>query len=275
MLDSGSTDTIEKDEHLFNKITDLDTNTVMETNGGDANVEHKGNKIGYDNALYHQEAVTNIILVSDAIRKGIKVYFNSGKNSCFNVTSKKGAMSKFPVSKQGLYYIMDKSESAPPTSNVDREVMATTIEDYTARQVAREKKAKELYHNLHAETIPNLKVWLRSNMGKNVLVSCADVDLMEKIFGKDMATLKGKTTRAHPPVVNLRDIIHLLPEFKIKGLEIELVIDVVYINDQSFLHSVDWTIKLRGLSTLDTRRKGKKYTKDMLYNRIDNILRHY
>ena len=82
-------------------------------------------------------------------------------------------------------------------------------------------------------------------MQKNVRVSFADVDLMEKIFGKDVAILKGKKIRPHPPVVKWNDIIDLPPELKVKGLEIELAIEVVYINDQSFLHSVDQTIKLR------------------------------
>ena len=68
MLDSGSTLTTAKDKCLFDKITDLDTKIVMETNGGNANVEHEGNWIGYGNALYHPKAVTNIISVSDAIR---------------------------------------------------------------------------------------------------------------------------------------------------------------------------------------------------------------
>lgn len=112
-------------------------------------------------------------------------------------------------------------------------------------------------------------------MGKNVPVSCADVDLMEKIFEKDVATLKGKTIRPHPPVVKWDDAIDLPSELKVKGLEIELAINVVYINDQSFLHSIDQTIKLRGLSTLGTRKGDENYIKDMLYSGINNILCHY
>jgi hypothetical protein len=40
------------------------------------------------------------------------------------------------------------------------------------------------------------------NMIKNNPVTTADVELAEKIFGPDIATLKGKTTRRKPvPVV--------------------------------------------------------------------------
>ena len=72
-----------------------------------------------------------------------------------------------------------------------------------------------------------LKVMLRSNMGKNVPVSCEDVDLMVRIFGKDVATLKGKSTKPHPPVVNRNDFIDLPPELKIKSMEIKLAVGVV------------------------------------------------
>ena len=112
-------------------------------------------------------------------------------------------------------------------------------------------------------------------MGKNVPVSFEDVDLMEKIFQKDVATLKGKLVKPHPPVINKNDIIELPPELNVKGRKAELAIDVVYINDQSFLHSVDRTIKLRGLSHLGTRKKGQNYDKVMLLAGLDIILRHY
>ena len=39
----------------------------------------------------------------------------------------------------------------------------------------------------------------------------------------------------------------------------ELAIDVVYINDQSFLHAIDRTIKLRGIAHLGTRKKGEAF----------------
>ena len=113
-------------------------------------------------------------------------------------------------------------------------VMATVIEGYTPREVARTKWARKLYHNLHAETVSNLKMWLRSNMGKNVSVSFKDVDLMGKIFQKDVATLKGKLVKPHPPVINKNDIIELPPELNVKGRKMKLAIDVVYINNQSF-----------------------------------------
>ena len=69
---------------------------------------------------------------------------------------------------------------------------ATTIEGYTPREVERASRARKLYHDLSAESISNIKVWLRSNQANNVPISIDDVNLAGKIFKTDVATCKGK-----------------------------------------------------------------------------------
>ena len=102
----------------------------------------------------------------------------------------------------------------------------------------------KLYHDLNVPNIPSLKVWLQQNMEKNVPISHGDVDLALRIFKADVPTCKGKSTAPRPPVVTTEDVVELPDELQHKGRKIELTIDVVYISDQSFLHSVDRTIKL-------------------------------
>ena len=97
-----------------------------------------------------------------------------------------------------------------------------------------------------------------------------------KIYGRnDVATLKGKSVKPHPPVVNRNNVIDLPPELKIKGMKVELAMDVVFISDQSFLHTVDRTIKFRRLSHLGTGKKNQGYMKENFFAGIDMILRHY
>ena len=71
----------------------------------------------------------------------------------------------------------------------------------------------------------------------------------------DVATFKGKSTAPRPSVVTTEDVVELPDELKHKGRKVELAIDVVYSNNQSFLHSVDWTIKLKLLTVFRTRKK--------------------
>ena len=63
-------------------------------------------------------------------------------------------------------------------------------------------------------------------------VNSKDVDLAMKIFGEDVAVLKGKTVKPKPPVVGKEDVIDLPPELSIEM--VELAIDVIYVSTELF-----------------------------------------
>ena len=69
------------------------------------------------------------------------------------------------------------------------------IEGYTQREILRAKRARRLYHILTAPDMADLKVFLRQNIMRNCPVEVDDVNLANAIFGKDVPTLKGKSTR--------------------------------------------------------------------------------
>ena len=56
---------------------------------------------------------------------------------------------------------------------------------------------------------------------------------------------------------------------------IEMAIDVMYIEDVSFLHSIDQKIKFRALVPLGRRKKKKDHTWLELFNALKIILRFY
>ena len=64
-------------------------------------------------------------------------------------------------------------------------------------------------------------------------------------------------TKPHPPVVSREDYVKLPKELDVKGWVIDMAIDVMYINDVSFFHSIDKKIKFRALVPLERRRKRK------------------
>ena len=88
-------------------------------------------------------------------------------------------------------------------------------------------------------------------------MSSEDVKLLEEMEKKDVATVKGKMTKPHPPVVSWEDYIELPDELDVKGLIIDMAIDVLYINDCSFFHSMDRKIKFRTVVLLSRRKKRK------------------
>ena len=55
----------------------------------------------------------------------------------------------------------------------------------------------------------------------------------------------------------------------------ELPIDVVFINDECFLHSVDSTIKLKSLPVLRKMYKSESYDKNLVFKGLYEGLQHY
>src|SRR5210317_2332452 len=66
---------------------------------------------------------------------------------------------------------------------------------FTKRQVEDAEKARKLYYVLGCPTVQNFKHILRQNIIKNCPVTMEDVNIAEQIYGPDIATMKGKTTR--------------------------------------------------------------------------------
>jgi hypothetical protein len=67
-----------------------------------------------------------------------------------------------------------------------------------------------LYHILGCPTVENFKAILRQNIIKNCPVTIEDVVTAEKIFGPDIGSFKGKSTRSKPIPVK-RDLIEIPP----------------------------------------------------------------
>ena len=108
-----------------------------------------------------------------------------------------------------------KAEQSTETSVIAVSNLVDTVAEnrkgYTARQFENAKRARKLYHTLMCPSVPALKNLLQSRLMRNCPITTEDVDIAEKIFGKDNGTLKGKTTRPKPPIVKT-DLVQIPPE---------------------------------------------------------------
>ena len=55
-------------------------------------------------------------------------------------------------------------------------------------------------------TVRNLKHLVNGNFVKNCPITINDINIAENVYGPDIATLKGKSTRHRPPVVQQDNI---------------------------------------------------------------------
>ena len=65
----------------------------------------------------------------------------------------------------------------------------------TAKQLERAKVARKLFQRIGTPSIRDFKGVVRMNMIGNNPVTVEDINIAEKVYGKDIGALKGKTTR--------------------------------------------------------------------------------
>jgi hypothetical protein len=115
---------------------------------------------------------------------------------------------------------------------------------FTHQQYKRAKRARELYHALGTFSTKDFKNIIKMNAITNNLVTTEYIELAEQIFGQDIRSLKGKTTRRKPLLI-AQDYIEIPTEFTIKQKDVTLCIDGVKVNGLAFLTTVSKNICYR------------------------------
>jgi hypothetical protein len=108
---------------------------------------------------------------------------------------------------------------------------------YTKHQFERAKRACELLYSLGYPSINDMKEIIQMNAIKNNPVTTEDVNIAEKIFGPDLATLKGKMTCC-APVPIIEDHIEIPRELITAQYSVTQCLDGMKVNDISFLTTI-------------------------------------
>ena len=98
-------------------------------------------------------------------------------------------------------------------------MLLNTIEEkklfFTHLQIKKAKRAKELYHALGSPSTRDFKKIIMINAIANNPVTTKDIDVVEQIFGQDIGSYKGKTTR-YKPIPIAQDYIEIPTELTMK-----------------------------------------------------------
>jgi hypothetical protein len=101
-------------------------------------------------------------------------------------------------------------------------------------------------------TVETFKTSLKMNAIRNCPMTMEDLNIAEKIFGADMSSLKGQLTcRKSTPV--WEDTVEIPEELIASNREIELCIDILYVNECGFMTTIDRTIRFRSAIPIENR----------------------
>ena len=105
------------------------------------------------------------------------------------------------------------------------------------QQQRKAKMARELLHNLGSPTVKDFRYLLGHGLIQNCPVSPKDATIMEGLYGPDIGTAKGRTTRKKNSV-GVSDVIEI-PRMLIKQQRnVTLCMDVLFVNKLPFLATI-------------------------------------
>jgi hypothetical protein len=125
--------------------------------------------------------------------------------------------------------------------------------NYTKRQIQRAEVARSLYRKLGFPSMKDFKYVIQTNQIKDCPVTVVDIDVAFRIWGKDIAMLKGKTVKKKPMPV-IKDLVKVPKEFIKLHKDVTLTMDIFFVNGIPFFVTLSRVIYFTGVSHLADRK---------------------
>ena len=152
--------------------------------------------------------------------------------------------------------------------------LVQTVEDnkklFSKAQVDRADKARTLMKTLMMPTVKTLKRAILTNQIQNCPVTDTDCDIAIQIYGKDIASLKGKSTRSKPtPAVH--DVVSIPKRLLYIHKNVHLFMDIMYVNGLPFLMTISKHLYYRTATYLTDEKANTLYkAMDGVFNKYNN-----
>ena len=127
--------------------------------------------------------------------------------------------------------------------------MADNKKGFTWHQIKDTEAARALYMTLNYPSLKDFKWIIWSNQIKDCPVTVTDIEVAQKIWGKSIAALKGKTTCSKLSIV-APDSIKILSKLLNLHKEVFLTADIFFVNNIPFFLTYSWKICFMSVSHL-------------------------
>eukprot|EP00934_Nitzschia_sp_Nitz4_P008987 Nitzschia sp. Nitz4//scaffold353_size16344//11151//16190//NITZ4_008865-RA/size16344-processed-gene-0.13-mRNA-1//1//CDS//3329548925//8977//frame0 len=254
LLDSQSTVDLFCNEGLLTNIRESNTDMNIHCNAGVRKINKIGDLPGYGPVWYDPQAIANILSLRN-VKTKYSVVYDSNKDGSFTVTKPCGKTFKFEESDSGLFYLdTRKDDSKGNVETVLVNTVANNRSNYTDADYSRAVTARQMLIKIGRPNIRDFENVIRQNAIPNCPVTIRDIRMAEDIFGPDIGSLKGKTTRRKPHRIRT-DFIQLLPASVMQHYRrVTICGDLMHVNGVMMLITVSRNIKFHTVSIVNNKR---------------------
>jgi hypothetical protein len=274
LLDSGSSCSVFCDKSLLSNIHRSKHDLTVLTNGGTQVSSQRGSLIKFFEVWFNPDSMLNILSWSE-VAEHFRITFDSAIDDCIMVHIADGVTLSFTSIENGIYLMNEddrhklthtKPKLKPLTPYSCANIVSDNKLEFTRRELEGADTARSLFKHLGMPSYSRFIHAIENNFIPNCPVTIADIRRALHIYGPELATLKGRTTRSKPLAVP-PSIFTPIPKSILDHHQyIALAVDFFYVNGVAFLHSISHGYKFRTVQS--TRNRSKKTMLDGLNNII-------
>jgi hypothetical protein len=196
LLDSQSSISVFRSSNMVSNIRTSPIEICANTNGGQQTSTLIADFKNLGVVWYNPKSIANILSLAD-VRKVCRVTMDTDQEAAMTVHKCDGTHMKFLEHADGLYYY--DTHAINTKKSVANYTLLNTVSNNKAPFVTRDielaDKARELYRKLGRPSQQKFEDILKRNLIINCPITVDDAKRALIIYGPDLATLKGKTTR--------------------------------------------------------------------------------